>query len=61
VYVGGGIAPKILPKLQDGTFVRAFTEKGRFAELLQTIEVKVALNPDAPLIGAAHYGRRLAA
>lgn len=61
VYVGGGIAPKILPKLQDGTFVRAFTEKGRLTELMRTIEVKVALNTDAPLIGAAHYGRRLAA
>lgn len=55
VYVGGGIAPKILPKLQDGTFTSAFTDKGRFAEFLRSIEVKVALNPRAPLIGAAHY------
>lgn len=61
VYVGGGIAPKILPKLQNGTFVRAFTEKGRLADLMRTIAVKVALNSGAPLIGAAHYGRRLAA
>jgi glucokinase len=55
VYVGGGIAPRILRKLQDGTFIHAFTDKGRFAELLRTIDVKVALNPRAPLIGAAHY------
>jgi glucokinase len=61
VYVGGGIAPKILPKLQNGTFVRAFTEKGRFADLMRTIAVNVAVNSGAPLIGAAHYGRRLAA
>ncbi len=61
VYVGGGIAPKILPKLQDGTFIHAFTDKGRFAELLQTIDVKVALNPRAPLIGAANYALRLLA
>ncbi len=61
VYVGGGIAPKILPKLLDGTFIHAFTDKGRFAELLQTIEVKVALNPRAPLIGAANYALRLLA
>lgn len=59
VYVGGGIAPKILPKLQDGTFVHAFTDKGRFAELMRSIEVKVALNPHAPLIGAANYALRL--
>jgi len=66
VYVGGGIAPKILPRLQDGAFVRAFTDKGRFADLMRLIEVKVALNSRAPLIGAAHYafipsGRRGAA
>lgn len=59
VYVGGGIAPKILSKLQDGTFVGAFTDKGRLAELMRTIEVKVALNPRAPLIGAAHYALTL--
>ena len=59
VYVGGGIAPKILPKLQDGTFTSAFADKGRFAELLRSIEVKIALNPRAPLIGAAHYGLML--
>ncbi|MBI2883010.1 MAG: glucokinase [Candidatus Methylomirabilis oxyfera] len=59
VYIGGGIAPKILPKLQDGTFTRAFVDKGRFADLLRSIEVKVALNPRAALIGAAHYGLML--
>ncbi len=59
VYVGGGIAPRILPKLQDGAFIHAFTDKARFAELLRTIEVKVALNPRTPLIGAAHYALRL--
>jgi len=59
VYVGGGIAPKILPKLQGGTFTNAFSDKGRFAELLRSIEVKVALNLRAPLLGAAHYGLML--
>ncbi len=59
VYVGGGIAPKILPKLQDGTFLRAFTEKGRFSELMRSLEVNIALNPGAPLIGAAYYALRL--
>jgi glucokinase len=59
VFVGGGIAPKILPVLQGGSFMRGFTDKGRFAELLKSIEVSVALNPAAPLIGAAHYALQL--
>ena len=59
VYIGGGIAPKILPKLQDGTFINAFSDKGRFGELLRSIEVKVALYPSTPLLGAAHYGLML--
>ncbi|CBE67560.1 MAG: glucokinase [Candidatus Methylomirabilis oxygeniifera] len=61
VYVGGGIAPKILAGAHDhaplrSAFTRAFADKGRFADLLRSIEVKVALNLRAPLIGAAHYG-----
>ena len=61
VFIGGGIAPKLLPALQAGPFMRAFTAKGRLAGLLNQIEVSVALNPRAPLLGAAHYGRRLGA
>jgi len=53
VFVGGGIAPKILPKLLDGTFFGAFCDKGRFATLMGTIPVHLALNPRAPLLGAA--------
>jgi glucokinase len=56
VFVGGGIAPKVLPALQNGSFMRGFTYKGRFSELMESIQVSVALNLDAPLIGAAHYG-----
>src|SRR5574337_1364927 len=64
VYIGGGIAPKILVEARGhmplrGTFISAFADKGRFAELLRSIEVKVALNLRAPLIGAAHYGLML--
>jgi glucokinase len=55
VFVGGGIAPRILPKLQDGAFVRAFCDKGRFADLLQDIPVKVVLDPKTALRGAAAY------
>ena len=53
LWVGGGIAPKLRAKLEDGTFVRAFCDKGRFATLMGTIPVHLALNPRAPLLGAA--------
>jgi len=53
VVVGGGIAPRIRARLADGRFVKAFLSKGRFAELLSTVPVKVSLDPRAPLWGAA--------
>jgi glucokinase len=59
VFLGGGIAPKLLPALCSGRFMQAFTAKGRFAELLHRIPVNVALNPRAPLLGAARYALRL--
>ncbi len=55
VFLGGGIAPKILPMLTDGAFVRGFLSKGRLNEILKRIEVRVSLNPAAGLLGAAHY------
>jgi glucokinase len=55
VYVGGGIAPKILKKLKDGCFMRAFVDKGRFADFLSDIPVQVILNDEAALQGAAYY------
>ncbi|MDP9121593.1 MAG: glucokinase [Acidobacteriota bacterium] len=53
VFVGGGIAPKILPRLQDGAFVSAFKDKGRFVEYLERIPVRVILNPRVAMLGAA--------
>lgn len=53
VYIGGGIAPKLLPKLKDGTFMKAFTAKGRYKRLLSTIPVRVILNQKTALLGAA--------
>jgi glucokinase len=53
VYVGGGIAPKILPALRSGSFLDAFRAKGRMHDLVTTMPVSVILNPDAGLIGAA--------
>ena len=53
MYLGGGIPPRILAKLEDGAFMRAFTAKGRFADLLGGIPVRVILNDRTALIGAA--------
>lgn len=53
VYLGGGIPPRILPKLEDGSFLRAFTAKGRFDGLLAAIPVRVILNDRTALMGAA--------
>jgi len=55
LYVGGGIAPKIIDKLKDGAFIRAFIDKGRYADLLAAIPVRVVLNQQAALRGAAYY------
>ena len=60
LYVGGGIAPKILDKLKDGTFMRAFVDKGRYTDLLAAIPVQVVLNDHAALRGAAYYAAFLA-
>jgi glucokinase len=53
LYVGGGIAPKIRAKLEDGTFTKAFTAKGRLAELVGGIPVHVILEDKTALFGAA--------
>ena len=53
VYVGGGIAPRMLPKLLDGGFFGAFCDKGRFAPLLARIPLKVVVNDACALLGAA--------
>jgi glucokinase len=56
VYIGGGIAPRILPFLEDGAFLAAFRRKGRMADLLFRMPVHVILEPRAALIGAADCG-----
>jgi glucokinase len=61
LYVGGGIAPRILEKLKDGTFIRAFTDKGRMSQLLVNMPVRVILESRTALIGAAAYAEARAA
>jgi glucokinase len=53
IYLGGGIAPKILPALERGTFIAAFCDKEPLTAMLRTMPVYVILNPQAGLIGAA--------
>jgi len=60
VYIGGGIAPRILPLLDKGDFFEGFTNKGRFSELVSRIPVHVILNPKAALMGAALHGLGIA-
>ncbi len=61
LYVGGGIAPKILPLLQTGTFLEAFLDKGRMRPLLAAMPVKVILNDRAALYGPALFAAQGAA
>lgn len=55
LYLGGGIAPKILPRLQSAGFLDAFWSKGRLSGLLRDVPVRVVLDPRAALFGAARY------
>ncbi len=52
VYLGGGIAPKILSEIKKGGFMKAFRSKGRFESLLSTIPIRIVLNEDTALLGA---------
>lgn len=58
VFVAGGIAPKILPKMKDGTFLLAFRKKEKFEELLSRVPVQIVLNEEAPMLGAAAEAAR---
>ncbi len=59
VYLGGGIAPKLLPALETGRFMDAFRDKEPLADLLRTIPVRVILNESAGLLGAATFAQTL--
>jgi glucokinase len=59
VLLGGGIGPKIRAKLADRTFLDAFRDKGRFSLQMSSIPVRLALEPNAPLLGAARVAASL--
>lgn len=53
LYLAGGIAPEILPRLVEGPFLESFRDKGRLRELVERVPVRVILNTDVGLLGAA--------
>jgi glucokinase len=60
LFIGGGIAPKILPAMTDGHFMSAFLDKAPMNELVSRVPVKVIVNSNAVLIGAAVAANELA-
>lgn len=59
VFIGGGIAPKVLERIKAGGFMESFTNKGRLSPLLERTPVHVILDPEAALMGAARRAVRL--
>ena len=59
IFLGGGISPKILPKLQGPLFMQAFLDKGRLRPLLESIPVQVITDDKAGLLGAARYANTI--
>ncbi len=59
LYIAGGIAAKILPLIKEGSFLRAFGQKGRVSTLLEQVPVHIVLNAQVGLIGAAICAARL--
>ncbi|MFC6645740.1 glucokinase [Granulicella cerasi] len=55
IYLGGGIAPKILKTMQNGEFMQAFLDKGRMSPLLESMPVRIILDDTCALLGAAAY------
>jgi glucokinase len=58
LFIGGGIAPHVLEKLREGPFLSSYLAKGRFQSLLESIPIRVILNDDTALLGAAAYGAK---
>ncbi|MBM3208279.1 MAG: glucokinase [Chlamydiae bacterium] len=58
LYIGGGIAPKILELMKTPLFMEGFTDKGRFRKLLEQVPVKLIKNQDTALLGATRYAAK---
>ena len=55
IFIGGSIAAKIVPRMKDPIFMQSFLDKGRMRGLLQDMPVKIVLNDDSGILGAARY------
>ena len=55
VFIGGNIAAKNVPRMKDPVFMNSFLSKGRMRSLLADIPVKIVMNDDSGIIGAARY------
>lgn len=60
VYIAGGVAPKILPKMKEPRFLEAFLDKGRMRPVLEAMPVRIVLNERTALLGAARCAARSA-
>ncbi len=61
IYLGGGIAPKILKTMENGAFMQAFRDKGRLSPLLEAVPVRIILDDTCALLGAAAFAEARAA
>jgi glucokinase len=61
LYLGGGIAPKILKTMENGEFMRAFLDKGRLSPVLEPMPVRIILDETCALLGAAAFAEARAA
>lgn len=59
LYIGGGIAPHLVDMMKNGSFLSSFSDKGRFKPLLESIPIRVILNDEAALLGAAFFASRM--
>jgi glucokinase len=59
VYLAGGVPPRVAPLLADGTFLRAFTDKGRMSSFVEALPVRLVLRQDTALLGAARRAAEL--
>lgn len=57
IYIAGGIAAKIVPCMQQGSFMRAFLDKGRYTQLLERMPLYIVMNPQVGLMGANRVAR----
>ena len=55
IFIGGSIAAKIVPRMKDPVFLESFLDKGRMGTILKDMPVKIVINDDCGMIGAARY------